>query len=125
MTMLLMMPSLPSIGAGSAPPGSPAPGTPGGGGLPNIQANPSASQAVSLVPFGLTPVAVFPPFDTPRTLPAIAVIFSEAPTRRKRDAYDYHHSSSESMFSRVWRKVSTSPFAMLWSGISPCEYYYR
>ena len=118
-----MMPSLPAIGAGSAPPGSPAPGTPGGGGLPNIQANPSASQAVSLVPFGLTPVAVFPPFDTPRTLPAIAVIFSEAPTRRRRDAYDYHHSGSQSILSNVWRKVSTSPFAMLWSEISPCEYY--
>ena len=124
--MLLMMPSLPSIGAGSAPPGSPAPGTPGGGGVPNIQANPSASQAVSLVPFGLTPVAVFPPFDTPRTLPAIAVIFSETPTRRKRDThqlnYDYHHSGSQSIFSHVWRKVSTSPFAMLWSEISLCEY---
>jgi hypothetical protein len=32
-----------------------------------------------LFPLGLTPVAVFPPFATPRTFPAEAVIFSEIP----------------------------------------------
>ena len=38
--------------------------------------------ALSLVPLGLTPIAVFPPYDTPRTIPAVSVIFSEDPNIR-------------------------------------------
>ena len=33
--------------------------------------------ALSLVPRGLSSVKVFPPFDSPRTLPVTSVIFSE------------------------------------------------
>ena len=40
------------------------PGTPGGGGSPTDSSNPSLNAALSLVPSGLTPVAVFPPFAT-------------------------------------------------------------
>ena len=56
--------------------GNAQPGLPGGGASPN-----GASQTIlNLVPLGLNAVAVFPPFETARTLPAIAVIFSENPS---------------------------------------------
>jgi len=32
-----------------------------------------------LVPFGLVPVAVFPPYEKPRTIPSVSVIFAEDP----------------------------------------------
>ena len=61
---------------GLVPSGSPQPGTPGGGGPPS--ANPG--NILSLVPAGLVPVATFPPFlPADRTIPAVAVIFREAP----------------------------------------------
>ena len=54
--------------------GNAQPGTPGGGASPN-----GASQTIlNLVPLGLNAVAVFPPFETARSLPAVAVIFSES-----------------------------------------------
>ena len=116
-TMMLMMPAPPAIGAGGAPPGSPAPGSAGGGGSPNVVGNPIAASAVALVPVGLTAVAVFPPFLTPRTLPAIAVIFSEEPTRRKREthsskykypykAYLYMKNNISSYLHNIWWKLS-------------------
>ena len=46
-----------------------------GGGAPPTGAPPST---LALVPDGLTAVAVFPPFATPRNVPAVAVIFAEA-----------------------------------------------
>ena len=100
--LMMVMASPPSlITPGSAPPNVPQPGEIGGlgGGLPTDLSNPFSSLAVALVnddddddSGGLagvgTPVAVFPPFATPRTLPAIAVIFTEAPIgRKKRDTY--------------------------------------
>ena len=126
-TMMLMMPAPPAIGAGGAPPGSPAPGSVGGGGSPNVVANPVAASAVALVPAGLTAVAVFPPFETPRTLPAIAVIFSEESTRRKREThtskYSYHHSA----YSYAKTKISSilddilMKLSNLWDTISECK----
>ena len=38
--------------------------------------------ALALVPAGLAAVAVFPPYATPRTVPAISVIFAENPNIR-------------------------------------------
>ena len=38
-----------------------------------------AATAIGLAPLGTVPVAVFPPYATPRTLPAISVIFAENP----------------------------------------------
>ena len=52
--------------------------------MPTDFSNPSLAQSLALVPPGLPAVAVFPPFEIPRTLPANAVIFTENPTRRKR-----------------------------------------
>ena len=94
--MLLMMPPPNAIAPGSAPPNAPQPGTPGGGGLPTNLANPSLPLALSLVPAGLAAVAVFPPFATPRTFNATAVIFSENPGRKKRDVYE---ASSNSIYA--------------------------
>ena len=131
MTMMLMMPAPPAIGAGGAPPGSPAPGSSGGGASPNVLGNPAAASAVALVPAGLTAVAVFPPFLTPRTLPAIAVIFSEESQRRKRDTYPMTYQQmyrsqfyrrKPTIFTQIWKKmwekIYNSPFAKLWAKIS-------
>ena len=49
--------------------------------------------SLSLVPSGLTPVSVFPPFETPRTLPVIGVIFTEAPNFD----YDYQYDDSDAL----------------------------
>ena len=67
--------------------GNAAPGAVGGGAPPSaVGALAPSSQtlatALSLVPPGLTAIAVFPPYNTPRTIPAISVIFSEDPNIR-------------------------------------------
>ncbi len=74
---LATFPEFPLVTNVATPPGSPAPGAPGGigGGTPS-QATPAQ---LNLVPQGLTPVATFPPYATPRTFPADSVIFLENP----------------------------------------------
>ena len=67
--------------------GNPVPGAPGGGALPSVVGAGAATPqtlaiAQTLVPPGLTPIAVFPPYNTPRTIPAVSVIFSEDPNIR-------------------------------------------
>jgi len=61
----------------------------GAGGLPTDTSILTLGLSLILVPLGLTAVAVFPPFETPRTFPAVGVIFREARdmtgTIRKRD----------------------------------------
>ncbi len=52
----------PRITIQGVPPSSPQPGTPFGGGLP-VATSTSSTAALALVPFGLIPVAVFPPFS--------------------------------------------------------------
>ena len=47
--------------------------------MPTNKSIQTLAVSLSLVLAGLTPVSVFPPFNTPRELPAIGVIFSEAP----------------------------------------------
>jgi len=59
---------------GQAPANQPQPGQPGGGALPALAVAPTV---LALIPAGLLPVAVFPPFASPRTTPAECVIFSE------------------------------------------------
>ena len=58
---------------------NPSPGSPGGG-APPVANSAQAAAALSLAPLGTVPVAVFPPYATPRTLPSISVIFAENPT---------------------------------------------
>ena len=66
-----------------------------GGGLPTNYSIPTLALSLSLVPAGLTPVSVFPPFNTPRThFPAIGVIFSEAPNFDY-DYTDYGHQATQ------------------------------
>ena len=67
--------------------GNPAPGTLGGGASPSVVGAGAATPqtlatALTLVPPGLNPIAVFPPYNTPRTIPAVSVIFSEDPNIR-------------------------------------------
>ena len=110
--ILLMMPPPNAIAPGSAPPNAPQPGTPGGGGLPtNVANNPCF--ALSLVPAGLTAVAVFPPFETLRTFNATAVIFSENPRRKKREIYEVSSNSNKtyegpSIFRSLLEKLVSS-----------------
>jgi len=52
----------PLVSTQGVPPTSPQPGTPFGGGLP-IPTSATSIAALALVPFGLIPVAVFPPFS--------------------------------------------------------------
>jgi hypothetical protein len=46
---------------------------------PPVATTPEAAIAIGLAPVGTVPVAIFPPYVTPRTLPAIIVIFAENP----------------------------------------------
>ena len=67
--------------------GNAAPGAAGGGASPSAvgalaPSTQTLATALSLVPPGLTAIAVFPPYNTPRTIPAISVIFSEDPNIR-------------------------------------------
>ena len=67
--------------------GNAAPGAPGGGASPSVVGAGAATpqtlaKALTLVPPGLTPIAVFPPYNTPRTIPAVSVTFSEDPNIR-------------------------------------------
>ena len=50
-----------------------------GGGAPPVPTTPQATTAIGLALPGTVPVAIFPPYATPRTLPAISVIFAENP----------------------------------------------
>ncbi len=77
---LIFARGMPEIGLGEAPPSSIQPGSRSGygGGFIDDLSNPLLGEALSLVPEGLHPVAVFPPFAYQRTVPAIAVVFSEA-----------------------------------------------
>jgi len=102
--MAMMMPDLNFQQSGS-PGGSTAAGTAGGGGLPTNGNIASLALSLALVPLGLAAVAVFPPFATPRTVPAVAVIFSEGRdmrgTIRKRDVRRLY---------RIIKKRSSTPF---------------
>jgi len=51
----------PLVTNNGVPPNYPQPGTPNGGGLP-IPTSAASVAALALVPFGLVPVAIFPPF---------------------------------------------------------------
>ena len=76
--LLVQPPPPPLVTPQGIPPGNPLPGTPGGG-APPVANTPQATTALGLAPPGTVPVAVFPPYATPRTLPATTVIFSENP----------------------------------------------
>ena len=83
--IMLMMPSPNSLPAGQAPASSPQPGTPGGGAIPGGIITPIKAAALVLVPLGLIPVAVFPPFEVEPPFPGtVAVIFSENLNLNKR-----------------------------------------
>ena len=61
-----------NVKPGIAPTGVSQPGQPGGGIVPSLNVT-----AATLAPPGTVPVAVFPPFASPRTFPALCVIYSE------------------------------------------------
>ena len=60
--MVMMMPSMNSQGSSNPSGGSSSAGTPGGGGLPTDAGISTLALSLALVPFGLSAVAVFPPF---------------------------------------------------------------
>ena len=99
---------------GNAPSSAIQPGVIGGGALPSV-ASPTLAASLALLPLGLAAVAVFPPFATPRTFPAVAVIFSEdGATNRRFKRYisqlhkarnGYYTRPRESVFKRIARKI--------------------
>ena len=60
--MVMMMSTMNSQGSGNPTGGSSSAGTPGGGGLPTDAGISTLALSLALVPFGLSAVAVFPPF---------------------------------------------------------------
>ena len=69
---------------GNTPPGSLGGGAPptaiiGSGAIASPQ---TLISALALVPVGLTAIAVFPPYNKPRRVPAVSVIFAENPNIR-------------------------------------------
>merc|ERR1712223_1241738 len=74
--MMAGMPNPNFQSAGSAPVGSIPVGAIGGGGLPTV-ASATLALSLALLPNGLQPVAVFPPFERPRTMDAVGLIFTE------------------------------------------------
>ena len=76
--IILMVPSPQALTPGQAPASAPQPGTPGGGDIPGGILTPAKAAALALLPLGLTPVSVFPPFQFPAPFPGtVGVIFSE------------------------------------------------
>ena len=73
------------------------PGEPGGGGTP--ASNPAIAD--NLVPRGLRPVAVFPPYLFPRTVPAQCLIFLEPDPPKKRPVYGKNIVICSSHFFRI------------------------
>ena len=76
MGALAVTPDLPIVTSQGIPPGNDVVGCPWGGGLPQGRSM-IMRLALTLVPAGKTPVAVFPPFHKPRTRKAVCVIFAE------------------------------------------------
>ena len=60
------------------------PGSTFGGGIPTDFSNPTLTKSLKLIPTGLRPLAVFPPFARPRSLPAYGVVFAEKKSISKR-----------------------------------------
>ena len=60
------------------------PGSTFGGGLPTDFSNPALTKSLRLIPTGLRPLAVFPPYARPRSLPAYGVVFAEKQSIAKR-----------------------------------------
>ena len=81
-----LLASAPEIGirADQAPRYVAQPGSLDGGGLPNDFSNPDLPLSLSLVPPGVTPVSVFPPFANEPIFPAVGVIFTEGAQLIKR-----------------------------------------
>ncbi len=65
--------------SGVPTPGLSVAGLASGGLNPAAVGGSLAAAALLLVPIGLVPIAVFPPYQTERTLPAVSVIFAEDP----------------------------------------------
>ena len=86
----------------------PFPGTIGGGSLPSIaKETQQGAKALALVPQGLHPVAVFPPYQSTRTLPAISVIWLEdgvSPVRRR--ATMSQKKGMYGLWTKQWKQMN-------------------
>lgn len=85
------------------------PGLPGGGGTPA-----RSPEAVALVPNGLRPVTVFPPYLFPRTVPAVCVIFLEPkgiyppkPEPQYEHHYGYNKPPNKPQFTPIVQRVKS------------------
>ena len=91
---LAVTPDLPIVTSQGIPPGNDVVGCPWGGGLPHGRSV-ITRLALTLVPAGKTPVAIFPSFHKTRTRKAVCVIFAEGSSDESNS-----HSSRYSRFKR-------------------------
>ena len=80
------------------------PGSLDGGGLPNDFSNPDLPLSLSLVPPGVTPVSVFPPFANEPIFPAVGVIFTENSQLIKRRG-NYRRGGGGGYFNRMQETI--------------------
>ncbi len=95
------------VNSANIPPGNPAPGAVGGLGAGLPAGAPAA--VLALVPAGLVAVSVFPPYATPRTVPADSVIFLENPDvallhRKKRSILLHIQKVFDKVFGQKWKR---------------------
>lgn len=78
----------------------------------------TAALSLALVPLGLSAVSIFPPFERPRTIPAIAVIFNE-----ERDMTRTIRRREVNRIYRMIKKRSPAPFlgSDFWIGNTKIE----
>ena len=86
----------------------PFPGTKGGGSLPSVaKDSKDGAKALALVPQGLHPVAVFPPYKSTRKLPAITVIWLEKEmTDDQKQAALERKKGMYGLWTKQWKQMN-------------------
>ena len=86
----------------------PFPGTKGGGSLPSVaKESKDGAKALALVPQGLHPVAVFPPYQSTRKLPAITVIWLEKEmTDDQKQAILERKKGMYGLWTKQWKQMN-------------------
>ncbi len=100
---------------GQAPADQPQPGTPGGG-SPPIPSSPAQAALLTLIPPGGVPVALFPQFQSPRTVEAVCVLYSQTDEESILAEEETRVGTARSrqrrgILARQLRKTMSSPYA--------------
>ena len=111
--VIVINPSLPLLTDELVPPGNPLPGSRFGGSSPLG----TPASILSLLPSGLTPLAVFPPYSVPRTFGAESIIFAEDPEISQLGKRSiWNRIQRIPLVSRIWnrkRRIHLPFFSMI------------